>query len=176
MCLCLGTPFLWYKCFLQVVAIDWHGHAPCAASATRQFGAFDGDDVFFVIGKVDFVCQDVFCREDVKAGLVHGFHGVGVAGVAEHLAGSHSKEVRTAVPLLAFLVPVVCTAAEYRFKVHAQFFEGTEQVFLRADALQFPVLYFDVDGLVIARIQDERGIYHAFVPVKEGEYHVEVNE
>ena len=56
------------------------------------------------------------------------------------------------------------------------FFKACSNVLFPAYGDQFAVLDFDVYGLVVARTHDQGLVRHAFIPIQEGEYHIEMNE
>ncbi len=100
-----------------------------------------------------------------------------IAGVADHLAGGEGEDVGAAVPLLAFLDPlVVRVAAGDRLEVHADAAQTRHQVLHRTDLRHLAALEPDEDRLVVVGVEDQRRVDQAGVAVDQREGHVQMDE
>jgi len=100
-----------------------------------------------------------------------------IPGVADDFSGGKGEEVGAAVPLFSLLDPGIGVAAAGNgFQIHAQLFEGRQDVGFMFNFTDLPVGGFDMDGFEPVKFEDDGFVHHAGIPVEEGEDHVEVDK
>ena len=112
-------------------ALYWHGHAASTTTTARKFVAFESDNTFAVVFKVDFVIDHIGCCNDVESTIVESLQSMLISSVAEEFSRGEAEEIATAVPLFAWaVIRIFIASTENRLNWNAEFVQGRNQIVL----------------------------------------------